>query len=140
MNSPGDPVNYNEASAIRVGQILRSKGFCPASCMGERLTTLQNDDSIGILYKDPDLKPRSFLFGLIKREPRRVFIGTIWFSNDLRNADKTNWVFEVKGRRYVEMLKRLAEEIASACNVKIDLRLIAEHPEVEFFFSDIPGD
>ncbi|MFA6447566.1 MAG: hypothetical protein WCW31_04940 [Patescibacteria group bacterium] len=140
MNAQESRVSYNEATSIKVGRLLIAKGFCPASCIGESLVTLDHSDSVGILYKDPELKTRSFFFGLIKKEPRRVFIGTIWFSNALRNADENNWVFEVQGRKYVEMLKRLAEEIASVCNVKIDLRLTQEQPEVEHFFSDISGD
>ncbi len=138
MNTQESRVSYNEATSIKVGRLLLAKGFCPASCMGESLVALAHSDSVGILYKDPGLKTRSFFFGLIKKEPRRVFIGTIWFR--YHNADEKNWVLEVQGRQYVEMLAHLAEEIASVCNVKIDLRLTQEQPEVEHFFSDISGD
>jgi hypothetical protein len=87
-------------------------------------------DSLGILWKDPDAKPRKRLFGLIKLEPRRWFLGTIWFKSEQK------WVLEVYGRKHIALVRQLAEEIASTFNVKIHIRLVREEPDFETYMSD----
>ena len=129
-------VDYQESLSIKVGRFLLSKGFDLASCTGLAEHTLSQSDSLGILRKDPDAKPRKYLFGLIKREPRRGFLGTVWFSNSARGASEQNWVFEVYGRKHVELVRQLAEEMASTFNAKIALRLVRDQPDVEIYMSD----
>ena len=129
-------VDYQESLSIKVGRFLLSKGFDLASCTGLASNLLVETCSLGILRKDPDAEPRSYLFGLIKREPRRGFLGTIWFSNGVRDASEQNWVFEVYGRKHVELVRQLAEEMASTFNTKIALRLVRDQPDVETYLSD----
>src|SRR3989338_4457674 len=129
-------VDYQESLSIKVGRFLLSKGFDLASCTGLAEHTLSKSDPIGILRKAPDAKPRKCLFGLIKREPRRGFLGTVWFSNSARGASEQNWVFEVYGRKHVELVRQLAEEMASTFNAKIALRLVRDQPDVETYLSD----
>jgi hypothetical protein len=93
-------------------------------------------DSLGILWKDPDAKPRKRLFGLIKLEPRRWFLGTIWFNNSARGTGEQKWILEVYGRKHIALVRQLAEEIASTFNVKIHLRLVREEPDFETYMSD----
>lgn len=88
-------------------------------------------DSLGVMYKDPEVKPRKLLFGLFTQEPFLEFLGTIWFSNSLRQANEEQWVFEVHGRKYVEPAMQLAEDIASTFNVKISLQLVSEQHRVK---------
>jgi hypothetical protein len=130
-------VDYQESLSIKVGRFLLSKGYDPASCTGVATNSLVETSSLGILRKDPEAKPRKYLFGLITQNPRREFLGTIWFYNSARGASEVKWVFEVYGRKHVGLVKQLADEIASTFNVKIDLRLVREQPEVETYWTDI---
>jgi len=136
MNDNVQFVDYQESISIKVGRFLISKGFGPALGSGLALNSLVAADSLCILYEDADAKPRKYLFGLIKRKQRRMYLGTIWFSNDARSASKQNWVFDMYGRKYVELVRQLTEEMARTFNVKITLRLIAEEPGVEKYMSD----
>jgi len=138
MNDRVEFVDYRESLSIQVGRFLLSKGFDLASSNGLAEHTLVQSGSLGILLRDPEAKPRKYLFGLITREPRRMFLGTVWFSNSPRGASEQNWVFEVYGRKHVELVRQLAEEMALVFNVKIVLHLVREQPDVETFLSDYP--
>ena len=109
-----------------------------ASGAGVALNSLVATDSLGVLCKDADAKPQKYLFGLITPKPRRMFLGTVWFSNSARGAGEQNWVFEAYGRKHVELVRQLAEEMASTFNVKIILRLVREQSDVETFLSVDP--
>jgi hypothetical protein len=136
MSDKVEFVDYQESLSIKVGRFLLSKGFDLASSTGLAEHTLSQSNSLGILRKDPEAKPRKYLFGLIKREPRRGFLGIVWFSNSARGASEANWVFEAYGRKHVELVRQLAEEMASTFNAKIALRLVHEQPDVETYLSD----
>ena len=136
MNDKVKSVDYQESPSIKVGRFLLSNGFNLASCTGVASNSLVETCSFGVLRKDPEAKPRKYLFGLITREPRREFLGTVWFSNSARGASEANWFFEAYGRKHVELVRQLAEEIASTFNVKITLRLVREQPDVETHLSD----
>lgn len=135
MNRKVESIDYNEPISITVGRYLSSKEFGIADEIGlARLLTKTN--SLGILYKDPDAKPRKYLFGLIKLAPRRVFIGIIYFKNTTDLSAKRSWDFKVYGRDHIEMVKQLAEEIAQTFKVKINISLVSEESRVEFLLSD----
>jgi hypothetical protein len=136
MNDKVEFVDYQESLSIKVGRFLLSKGFDLASSTGLASNSLVATDSLGVLRKDPEARPRTYLFGLIKREPRRMFLGTVWFSNSPRGTTEQSWVFEAYGRKHVELVRQLAEEMASTFNVKITLRLVREQPDVETYLSD----
>lgn len=129
-------VDYQESLSIKIGRFLLSKGFDLASCTGLALNSLVETYALGILRKDPEAKSRKYLFGLITQEPRRAFIGVVWFNNSVRGANEQNWFFEVYGRKYIELVRQLAEEIASTFNVTITIRLVREQPDVETYLSD----
>lgn len=129
-------VDYQESLSVKVGGFLLSKGFDIASCGGIASNSLVETRSIGILRKNHEAKPHRYLFGLVTREPRREFLGVIWFNNGMRGASKQNWVFEAYGRKYVELVRQLAEEMASTFNVKIAINLVQEQPDVETYLSD----
>lgn len=85
--------------------------------------------SLDIVRKDPDAKPRKYLFGLITLKPRQEFLGTVWFSN--RTGTGTHyWVFEVYGREHVDLAKQLASEMALNFNTKIILFLVRGQPSL----------
>lgn len=129
-------VEYREALSIKVGKFVLSKGFDLADSMGKADNSLVQSDSLGILYKDPEAKPIKSLFGLIKRERRRMFLGVVWFNNSVRNANKQNWLFQAYGRKYIKLVRQLADEMAFTFNVKITLHLVREQPDIETYLSD----
>ncbi|PIR86507.1 hypothetical protein COU13_00515 [Candidatus Kaiserbacteria bacterium CG10_big_fil_rev_8_21_14_0_10_43_70] len=136
MSDKVEFVDYQESLSIKVGRFLLSKGYDLASCTGLASNSLVETDSLGILRKDPEARPREYLFGLITRDPRRMFLGTVWLSNGSLGATEQNWVFEAYGRKHVELARQLAEEMASTFNVKIALRLVRDQPDVETYLSD----
>ena len=129
-------VDYQESLSIKVGRFLLSKGFDLASSTGLASNLLVETCSLGILRKDPEAKPRKYLFGLITRKPRRGFLGTVWFSNSARGASEQHWVFETYGRKHVELVRQLAEEMVLTFNVGIALCLVREQPAFESYMSD----
>lgn len=134
-------VDYEEPLSFTVGRFLLRRGFNLASKFPVAQGALFEDDSIGVLYKDPKARPRTYLFGLVKRAPSRMFLGTIYFREKRygssissikgRDATKQNWVFEIHGSEYVELLMQLTEEMASNFNIKITLRLVSDWPILE---------
>lgn len=136
MNSKVELVDYQESLSIKVGQFLLWKEFAVADNIGMASHSLIQSNELGILYKDPEAKPQTYIFGLIKREPRRMFLGIIWFNNSARGAHEQNWIFEVYGRKYIKIVKQLAEEMAFIFNTKITIRLVREQLHVEIYPSD----
>lgn len=136
MSNKVEFVDYQEALSIKVGRFLFSKGFDLASCTGLASNSLVETCSLGILCKDPEAKPQKYFFGLITREPRREFIGRVWLSNTARGANEQNWVLEAYGRKHVELVRQLAEEMASTFNAKITIRLVREQSALETLLSD----
>ncbi len=140
MNTRVEFSDCRNALPSKVGSAILGKGFALASCTGLDLNTsisinLPNTDCVGILYKDPEAQPSKHLFGLITQEPLRAFIGTVWFKNRTGANDK-NWVIEAYGRKYLELVKNLAEELATTFNVTVDLRLTTEKSETESCMSN----
>jgi len=131
MNDKKGFVDYQECPSIKVGRLLLIDGFGVADHTGEPLRELNKRASLGILYNDPDGKPRKYLFGLITRKPPRLFLGVIWFNSGELGANEQRWVIEAYGRKYVELLKELAQEMISTFNVVILIRLVHEEPDIE---------
>lgn len=128
--------DYREEISIRVWNFLLKKGYYIADCIGIEICSPAKTCGIGILYKDPNVKPRECFFGLIKTKPRKRFLGVIWLENYMRRADAYNWIFEIYGREYADKMKALAEEMAEAFKVRISVRLVEEQPRDEMFVSD----
>ena len=104
-----------ESLSLRLGHFLLSKGF-------EISPTQVETTSFKIFRKDPEAKPRKYLFGLITKEPPEDFLGIIeLFPDDTRNED---WIFYIHGRKHVELIKQLADDMASTFSVKITIKLI----------------
>lgn len=135
MSNKTEFVDYEESLSVKVGRFLLSKGFDLASSIGYGSPSEVEDRSLGILHKDAEVKPHKYLFGLITQEPRRGFLGVVWFNNSAHGAGGRNWVFEVYGRKHLELAGQLAEEMASTFNTKITVRLTSEQPKVELNMS-----
>ena len=126
-------VDYQESPSIKAGRFLLSRGFDPASRTGLAEESLVESRSLGILRKNPEAKPRKYLFGLITGKPRRWFLGKIWFNEDKLGATEQNWVIEVYGREHIEMIQKLADDMASTFNIKIAIRLVRDLPHAETY-------
>lgn len=122
-------VNYVEATAIRVGRWLREKNLVPAWRPAADLRSLSDDVSVGVFRKDPEAKPSKRFFGLITREPLHEFIGTVYYGGVLQPPNEQKWVFEVYGRKNVELAKQLATEMASTFTTNITVQLVQEERE-----------
>ncbi len=129
-------VGIKAPASIKVGKHLLAKGYDLATHTGLALGSLIECDAFGILLKDPEVKLKTYFFGLVKRAPRRMFLGVVWFDNKDRNATEVNWVFDVYGRKHVDRIGRMAEELADTFNVKVTVRLACEQPSVETCLSD----
>lgn len=149
-------VDFKETLSIKVGKFLISKGFSLASSTGvashgcDVRGIFIDTEAVGILYEDPAKVYKLFGFipvsrwillsmmaiGYIPSSSRRIFIGTIWFSNIFRGADKKNWFFETYGREYAGLTKRLAEEMTETFNVRINICLVHEQPDYEAYLDD----
>ncbi len=132
-----EQVEYQKALSIKVGEFLICRGFDISSCTGVVRKLIGTTPVLGILYKDPEAKPRKYLFGLIKVKPRRIFLGTVWFKgHHVHRATEQSWVFEVYGRNHIELVQTLVTDLASTFGVKITLHLSREHACVEAYVSD----
>ncbi|HSV95186.1 MAG TPA: hypothetical protein VLH94_04435 [Spirochaetia bacterium] len=129
-------VDYQEPFSIKVGRSLLSKEYELADCCGKAINRLTGSDSLGILLNNRSAKPKTCLFGLIKKMPRRTFLGVIWFDNQPRHANENRWIFEIYGREYVDLAKQIAKELSSLFNVAITVHLISEQTACEKYLSD----
>jgi hypothetical protein len=125
MSHETEPAIYQEALSIKVGKFLIKKGLDISDSIGE-ICWLEERKCIGVLRKNPTNSPLKNLLGRLKLCSQHEFIGLILFKSSERCADEQNWFFEVYGRKHVEFLKQLADEMVSAFNVKIKLCLIRE--------------
>ena len=129
-------VEFQEPFSIAVGKFILSKGFVPATSWGNALSRLVANNCLGMLYRDPEAPRRNCLLRLILGNPRRAFLGKLWFHNWSRKVVDGKWLFEINGRKYLEMATGLAKEMAARFNVEIAVRLVSEEPETESFISD----
>lgn len=97
----------------------------PATFSGREQNPPVGNYEIGLLGKEI-LDPNA-------RIPRREFIGTIHWHGD--GANELIWIFYVYGRKYIKLVEQIAEELASAFDVGIIIRLENES-KVETFFEE----
>ena len=113
--------DYAEDISIKVGKLLWQKGFriwagWPYSKVLKRLNHIHDKYVILFPYR------KKYFFGLVERQ-KFFALGELWFHNSARSATSKHLVFEVPARWQVEKARQLAEEISSAFNVKVSLRL-----------------
>lgn len=123
------------STSVWVGQWLHRKGYDLASCTGLATPLLSTEtDSIGILIRRQN-KPGQQTETVVPS--RRLFVGTLWFKNFKRGADRNNWVLEVYGEEYFESFQKLGKELWSTFYVSVEVKIILEEPETEMLSSDI---
>lgn len=118
-----DPDEMVDSISIQVGRWLKYKGYSLASCSGVAKYVLTKSDSLGLLKENPNAKTKKHLFGLFTETNRKMFVGTIWFNNYYRNANKDNWVFEIFGIEHFKPLLELSKELALTFDVKINVEV-----------------
>ena len=103
-------VTYKEPISIQVGNHLVSKGFILAYDSGHAKSELEVTDSFGILYNDPNAKPKKYFFGLFKEKPNRCFVGARYLNcaGRVLKKKKDVWVLKMYGRKYLLLMKELA--------------------------------
>jgi hypothetical protein len=137
--------DYVEPLCSKVIKFLASKGYGASNFDEDRDVCYQNEyfldhpgkTAFGILYKDPDVGPETFFFGLLKKEPRKVVLGVIWFDNNKWNPAgyqrgfDARWIFHLYGRKNIELATQLAEEMASHFDISVTLELQCEGARFE---------
>ena len=139
MEAVNAQVVYQEADAIRVGNFLISKGFVPArKNNGVAISpgSFFDVNVLSILHKDYKKTSGFSLFGSSRRRP---LIADIYFRGVECSAKAGSWVIHSYGRDYVEMIKKLAEEMSVTFQTKISIRLDSETPGEEGFRSEFGG-
>ena len=131
MSEKIERVQYQESLSIPVGRLLLAKGFGLATEHRWTLESLDDRNSLGILYNDPNTKP-TYLLGIFKKKPLQKFVATIWFEKERLNASETDWVIEAYGSEHSQMLKKLAEELATTFSVNIRIELKQEESKFGF--------
>jgi hypothetical protein len=124
-------VHFRQAKAM-----VKAKGYTLADTLGEAVDDLSYGDYIGILWDNPNTKPPSYLFGLIKGRKRREFIGIIRLNSEPRNSANSSWIIDIKGQSHIERLKDLANEMTKHFQIKITLRVVCDCVEMEYFWDD----
>jgi hypothetical protein len=147
QNNGGKGVSENvtiqDALSIRVTKWLIEKGFKPAFAIGiavDNPSEYQIDAlerSIGILWKDPNIQPKKWFFNLLKEKFRHQFLGVICFNDGQNRANEREWVIKTYGRNRLEMVSKLADEMAATFKVRIIVRLVQEVPKLEVFQSEL---
>ena len=122
----------------KVSEFLLPKGFIFADPYGAPLESrhsFYNTDALGLLFKDPEIKPQEHFFGLIKKQ-RFQWLGTVWLDTTLRDtsAYNENLIFDVYGSNNVEFAKELAKEMTLAFGVIVDVHLMTKEPAVARYY------
>lgn len=127
--------SLSESRSTKICKFFLAQGFVPASLFGEAVQDITEFEphARGVLYRDPAIEPKKAFFGLITRNPERVFLGRIWFGrHNEKNVTDNHWVFEAYGLQYVELVKKLIEAIAEEFDVEITIVLVSETAHLEF--------
>lgn len=129
--------DYEEPLQERLEKIFtaRALNLANSSGMGHPYNTIICG-LFGVLRKDPATKPRTRLFGLIKKEPLRQFIAS-------GNLMDRRLILSVYGREHVATIRSLGEEIAREFrldNVTIKLETLSPQMELTSSFNAFDCD
>lgn len=114
-------VVYEENLSLAVANWLMQKGFS--------LDTA-NEGYISIVTSDSDVTPKRCWDRILARDAW-VYLGYINFATDSKG--KPILYFTFYGRKYADMVRRLADEIASEFNAKIVVNLEREEPKLKTY-------
>lgn len=130
--------SFEETLSAKVGSFLRAKGYDLATSIGIAQHPVTTSDCLGILYRHPEFKTKKYFFGLFRREPKKLFLGTIWFDNQLRKATAGRWAIEANYKGYENRIKKISEELKEEFQVEISLIPSENNPL--FFFENSTSD
>lgn len=119
-----------------VGRFLISGGFFISPLQVVKHNLPFSGSYIYVFYRDPNTKPKTYLFGLIKKYPLTIFLGRILFEG--YGATKDNWIFELYGRENVDLIRQLAQKMMSSFNEKFgtNARIIIQLQSEGLRFAD----
>ncbi len=108
------------------GRLKKSSPFC---------LSIPNP-AVSLLVNDHNRKPKKTWWGKVY-QPRLDVVGCIWLDDAFRKANTSNWVFEVYGKSYMPSSEKLAKDLCERFNVNITVKLICNHPKLEFLCGDL---
>lgn len=128
-----DDIICHELPAIMLRNFLSPRGFSVVGCDGMEDEDLDDDEAIGILIGNSGRKKHKKRWFHHLGKSRKEFMGVIfWGVNPWTDdCDMQNWVFELYGRKNIDLAKKLIREMTSTFRVKITLYLTKEEPDVE---------
>jgi hypothetical protein len=127
-----EKISYYESPVYAVRKKIEEKGYIAARA-GRCVYLEPANEEIGIYKRRAPV--RGFL-GFMHKQ-RALYIGSLFFNNDERNAiPDENWVLEVYGREHVKELTELAKDISAPYKVNVQIRLEKEESEEALY----PGD
>jgi hypothetical protein len=121
-----------------VAEKLKKEGYSIAGHLRVRRET-PTCNMIGIL-KDREPIQKNFLGFKYTKKQRAFHLGTVWFNRIDKNADEyKEWVFEAHGKKEMEKLTKLLEEISFTYNVRVKTNLHYNTPKREAYLHEL-GD
>ncbi len=143
-NTADSRIIITEPLSKRVADFIRKQGFAIATEWGVKIEIETKIDDrwthcFGILYKDPEEKPKKRKFLWIfpwTQEPRSKFIGVLFFKE---KNDENSWHFRAYGRKEAnKILNPLATLLSKEFGIeRIYINIIEDEPrEEEFDFSE----
>lgn len=129
-------VDTREPLSFWIGRFLISEGFFISPLQVVKHNLPFSGSYIYVFYRDPSAKPKTYLFGLIKKYPLRIFLGRILFKSYGATEDK--WIFELYGRENVELVRQLAQKMMFSFNKKFgtNAKIIIQLKSEELRFAD----
>lgn len=134
-------VDWEEPTTYEIARILLRKGYEPADFEGMSISPADkvfgSTRQIGIVKSRPQ-KIKKILFWERKVTQRGFFIAQICLVGNRRlGADSNNWVMEVYGKRFVDEMRELAEELAETFSVNVKVVLEDPNPRYELYWQDL---
>jgi hypothetical protein len=135
------PVSYAETFSSRIFQASEYIAqnypmFHHATGYGMARESIHPEEEsagpIGLLLR-VDQPQMSWWKRLWKSRARMPFVGI------LNIEEKRNWLLEVYGRKHLELLRKMADDLASHFSIEIHVRLVAEGEKSQYYSSDSSG-
>ncbi len=116
-------VTVTESIVVRVGKVLRDKGFRPLHFSGGSGDEESKDVLLGFHLYEERKVPFLFFFNTTET----FTIASLFLSCSKVGAEtKKNWVFHVFGRDNVEKIKEISEDLSKMFKLNIHVRLERE--------------
>jgi hypothetical protein len=131
-------IDYKDGLNVKLINEILERGYLPASSTNRiKPVDYLEQHSRDVISIAEDVPPTRHFFGLIKRQPPRRIIATIWFDQDawfdgkFRVATAKKWLVETSGRQYLSGTTELIESLAQKFGAKVRIRLSSDAPQFE---------